>query len=73
MLSGGTIGAGVIACAETATDKAKPAIAINLIILATPKPSDRSDLSGGGWPGFRVQVMPCKLYGLVARRLAIDQ
>ena len=33
MLSGGTIGAGVIACAETATDRVKPAIAINLIIL----------------------------------------
>jgi hypothetical protein len=33
MLSGCAIGAGVIACAETATDKAKPAVAINLSIL----------------------------------------
>jgi hypothetical protein len=30
------IGAGVIACAEVATAKAKPAIAINLIILLLP-------------------------------------
>ena len=35
-LSGCAIGAGVIACADTATDKAKPAIAINLIILRLP-------------------------------------
>jgi hypothetical protein len=31
--SGWGIGAGVIACAEVATTKAKPAAAINLIIL----------------------------------------
>jgi len=35
-LGGGVIGAGVMACADTATDKAKPAIAINLIILHLP-------------------------------------
>jgi hypothetical protein len=33
MLSGCAIGAGVIACADTATDKAKPAVAINLSIF----------------------------------------
>ena len=33
-----------MACADTATDKAKPAIAINLIILHLPKPANRSDL-----------------------------
>ena len=33
MLSGCAIGAGVIACADTAIDKAKPAMAINLIIF----------------------------------------
>src|ERR1700722_10118187 len=38
-----TIGAGVIACADTATDKAKPAIAINLIILHLPKPFNHSE------------------------------
>jgi len=35
MLSGCAIGAGVIACADTATDRAKPAVAINLIILSS--------------------------------------
>ena len=43
--SGGTmIGAGVMACADTATDSAKPAMAINLIILHLPEPPYRSDL-----------------------------
>jgi hypothetical protein len=32
----GIIGAGVIACADIATDKAKPATAINLTILLLP-------------------------------------
>jgi hypothetical protein len=36
MPSGWEIGAGVIACAEVATAKAKPAAAINLIILLLP-------------------------------------
>ena len=36
MLSGWEIGAGVIACASVARDKAKPAAAINLIILTLP-------------------------------------
>jgi hypothetical protein len=36
MPSGCVIGAGVIACAEVATAKAKPAAAINLIILLLP-------------------------------------
>jgi hypothetical protein len=35
MLSGCAIGAGVIAWADTATDKARPAMAINLIILSS--------------------------------------
>jgi hypothetical protein len=34
--SGREIGAGVKACADVATDKAKPATAINLIILLLP-------------------------------------
>jgi hypothetical protein len=33
MLSGSAIGAGVIACAETAIDKATPTVAINLSIF----------------------------------------
>ena len=33
MPSGGGIGAGVIACADIETDKAKPATAISLIII----------------------------------------
>jgi hypothetical protein len=41
----GIIGAGVIACADTATDRAKPAIAINLIILHLPKLCNHRDLS----------------------------
>jgi hypothetical protein len=58
----GIIGAGVIACADTATDKAKPAIAINLIILYLPKPSNHSDLSQrGDGPALVFKQRPCKL------------
>ena len=39
------IGAGVIACADIATDKAKPATAIiRIIILLLSQPSNHSDL-----------------------------
>jgi hypothetical protein len=44
--SGAIIGAGVIACADTATDKAKPAIAINLIISLLPDLGDHPRMSG---------------------------
>ena len=70
-LSGRGIGAGVIACADTATDKAKPAIAINLIILHLPKPSDNLDFSQQ-----RIVRLSCsmrKLPAVVTRRLEIDQ
>jgi hypothetical protein len=59
ILSGWTIGAGVIACADTATDKVIPAIASNLIILNLPKPANRSDL-----PHREIRLSfstPCKL------------
>src|SRR5258708_7683348 len=49
-----------MACADTATDKAKPAIVINLIILHLPKPSNQT---AGEWSGSRVQAAPCKLTG----------
>jgi hypothetical protein len=58
-VSGCAIGAGVIACADTATDKANPAIALNLIILHLPKPAKRSDLRKGDDPAL--VLMPCKL------------
>ena len=52
---GGTLGAGVMACADTATNKAQPAIAINLIILLLPGPSDHPDLlSHQRLSGYRV-------------------
>jgi hypothetical protein len=45
-----------MACADTATDKAKPATIINLIILFLPKPADSPDLSQRGWSGSRVKA-----------------
>ena len=49
------MGAGVIACADTATDKAKPAIAINLIILNLLNPSDL-DFSQQRQSSYRVRA-----------------
>jgi hypothetical protein len=71
MLSGCGIGAGVIACADTATDKAKPAIAINLIILHLPKPSENLHFSRQRI--VRLVFKQRKLPALVARRLEINQ
>jgi hypothetical protein len=68
----GIIGAGVIACADTASDKAKPATVINLIILLLPWPSDHSVLSQRG-DGPALVFKPRKPPVLVARRLEIDQ
>ena len=57
-----------MACADTATDKAKPAIAINLIILHLPKPSDNLDFSQQGI------VRPlCSSSASFRRRVEIDQ
>jgi len=44
-----------MACADTATDKAKPAIAINLIILYLLKPSDL-DFSQQRQSSYRVRA-----------------
>jgi hypothetical protein len=70
----GTIGAGVMACADTAIDRAKPAIAINLIILNLPRPSNHSDLlQREKWSGSHVKIRALQACGPVARTLEIDQ
>jgi hypothetical protein len=52
MLSGwATLGAGVMACADTATDKANPAIVINLIIPYLLGIARRSTCPAGGRSG----------------------
>jgi len=66
-----TIGAGVMACAGSATDKAKPATAINLIILSSLDRPIAPNSRSGGWCGSR--VMQRKLPAPAARRLEIDQ
>jgi hypothetical protein len=70
----GTIGAGVMACADTAIDRAKPAIAINLIILNLPRPSNHPDLlQREKWSGSHVKIRALQACGPVARTLEIDQ
>ena len=65
------MGAGVIACADTATDKAKPAITINLIILYLLKPFDNLDFSQQGSPA--IVFKQHKLPAVVAPKVDIDQ
>jgi hypothetical protein len=45
MLSGCGSGAGVMPCADDATNKAKPATAINLSIVVLPGLSNQSDIA----------------------------
>ena len=67
------IGAGVIACADTATDKAKPATAINLIILFLPPLTVQSLRPLTAEDGPALLFKQRKLPALVARWLEIDQ
>jgi len=49
------MGAGVIACADTATNKAKLAIAINLIILNLLRPSEHFSEQSTCFGGARAE------------------
>ena len=66
------IGAGVMACADTANDRANPATAINLIILLLPwRPIQFQAFAAG------IDRLSCSkqanFVALIARRLEIDQ
>jgi hypothetical protein len=72
MASGSGNGAGVKACADVATDKAKPATAINLIIilLLVTRPTTPTAQSNAAF-GFRPRLLDFSAG--VARRLDMDQ
>jgi hypothetical protein len=60
-----------MACADTANDAAKPAIAINLIILSSLTVQSLRSLTPGN--GAALVFEPRKPPAPVARRLEIDQ